>query len=152
MKKIAILCVLTLLSACASDIGINSYNTESVGAVSKALRGTVISVRPVTVSDKGTGGSIIGGVAGAAAGTLISNNDAMQIVGGAVGAAAGSWAGSKAQQMASSQTGFEYVIELQNGSAVTVTQGADVVLRVGQQCIVLYGDRARVIPFGSSYY
>ncbi len=150
MKKFAILCLLSMLSACAADLGADDYTTESVGSVNRALRGTILSVRVVKIQDAGTGGSIIGGIAGAAAGTLLGGNDATKIVGGAVGAAAGAWAGSEAQQLASGQAGYEYVIELQNGNIVTLTQGADVKLNVGQKCIVLYGDRARVIPYGGA--
>ncbi len=152
MKKIMILSALIMLWGCASDIGTGSYTTESIGGVSKAAIGTIINVRTVKVADEGNGGSIIGGVAGAAAGTLAGSNDATQIIGGALGAAAGSWAGSKTQQMASAQTGYEYVVQLQSGGVVTVTQGADIVLGVGQKCIVLYGQRARVIPFGGAAY
>ncbi|MFI3241541.1 MAG: hypothetical protein R3Y43_03130 [Alphaproteobacteria bacterium] len=152
MKKIAILCLLSILSACAANIGADDYTTESVGSVNRALRGTVLNVRTVKIADAGTGGSIIGGIAGAAAGTLLGGNDATKIVGGAVGAAAGSWAGSEAQQLASGQLGYEYVIELDNGRIVTLTQGADVKINPGQKCIVLYGDRARVIPYAGGSY
>lgn len=146
MKNFAILCILTLLAGCADDIGANQYETSSVGEVNRALKGTVLSVRAIQVRDEGTAGTVIGAVAGGAAGTLLGSNDATRIAGGAVGAAAGAIAGKQAQKMVSSQGGYEYVIELDNGNVVNVSQGNDIMLNVGQRCVVLYGKRARVIP------
>lgn len=39
------------------------------------------------------------------------------------------------------------MIQLDNGSMVTVSQGNDVLLNPGQKCMVLYGKRARVVPY-----
>ena len=46
------------------------------------------------------------------------------------------------------QNGIEYVVKLNNGKAITLTQGNDVVFTVGQPVYVLdadYGERARII-------
>ena len=63
------------------------------------------------------------------------------------GAVVGGIAGNAAQEGLSSQSGYEYVIQLDNGSMVTVSQGNDVLLNPGQKCMVLYGKRARVVPY-----
>ena len=129
MKRFAIvllLPILAVLAGCASQIGANQYDSAAVGSVNRVLKGTIVSVRQIKVADSdNSAGTAIGGIAGGAAGNL-------------------------AQRGLSSQTGYEYVVQLDNGGLVTVTQGSDVLLGVGQRCMVLYGsgsDRARVVPY-----
>ena len=76
-----------------------------------------------------------------------SGSDTAHILGAIGGAVVGGIAGNAAQEGLSSQSGYEYVIQLDNGSMVTVSQGNDVLLNPGQKCMVLYGKRARVVPY-----
>lgn len=139
-----------MLASCADDIGANQYETSSVGHVSSAVEGTIVSVRRITVStSEGAVGTIGGAVVGGALGSLIGGSDAVRVAGAAGGAVVGGAAGQAGQKQLSKQAGFEYVIRLDNGSLLTLTQGTDVAMAVGQRCIVLdaqRGDRARVIP------
>ena len=155
MNKFAlflILPALMLVAACTSNIGANQYDSSGVGEVSRAVKGTVVSVRQVRVtSNDNNAGTLIGAAAGGVAGSLIGGGDAAHILGAIGGATLGGIAGDAAQSGLSAQTGYEYVIELDNGSMVTVTQGNDVLLTPGQRCIVLYGNRARVIPYNGAY-
>lgn len=154
MKKWSLLLLLPLsmiLSSCAGEIGANNYETSAAGQVNNAQIGTIISVRQVKVATSdGTVGSLAGGVAGGAAGSMIGGSSAVGVIGAVGGAVLGGMAGSAAQEKMSTQMGYEYVIKLDNGRVVTVTQGADNVLSVGQKCIVLdgsRGERGRVIPY-----
>ena len=154
MRKLLWIVAITpvlLLGACAADIGANQYDSAAVGSVTQALKGTVISVRTVTVrdSDKATG-TAVGALAGGLGGSQIGKGTTATILGATGGALLGGAAGNLAQRGLSSQQGYEYVVQLDNGSVVTITQGNDVLLAVGQRCMVLYGSsgsRARVIPF-----
>ena len=154
MKKLLwIVAVLPLLlsGACAADIGANQYDSGAVGSVTQALRGTIISVRAITVrdNDKSTG-TAIGALAGGLGGSQIGKGSTAAILGATGGALLGGAVGNVAQGKLSTQQGYEYVIQLDNGAVVTVSQGNDVLLAVGQRCMVLYGtsgSRARVIPF-----
>ncbi len=40
---------------------------------------------------------------------------------------------------------MEYVVETENGAVLTVVQGEDAALIVGQNVLVMYGSRSRVI-------
>lgn len=54
MKKIAaafVLPVMLVLGACTDNIGADHYNTSAAGQVNRAVKGTIIAVRPVVVSD-----------------------------------------------------------------------------------------------------
>ena len=135
-----------LINACTSRIDSNQYSTSSTGEVNRVARCTVVSVRPVTVQSNNNAGSIFGGAAGAAAGTLLGSNDATQIVGGIGGAVVGGLLGDAAQSGLSKQNGYEYIVELTNGSLITVTQGTNNLISAGQKCMVLYGKKAKIIP------
>ena len=148
MKKFVIaliLPVMAVLAGCASQIGANQYDSAAVGSVNRARAGTIVSVRAITVADSDNSlGTAIGGIAGGVAGSTAG------VLGAVGGALVGGAAGNLAQRGLSKQSGYEYVVQLDNGGLVTVTQGSDVLMAVGQRCMVLYGsgsDRARIIPY-----
>ena len=140
MKKFAILLVLPLallVNACTSRIGANEYATAGTGQVNRAVKGTIVS----------GAGTLIGGAAGGVAGSMIGGSDAAHILGAIGGAVVGGMAGDAAQGALSRQGGYEYVVQLDTGGLITVTQGTDVLLTPGQKCLVLYGKQARVVPY-----
>jgi len=153
MKKFitaAIVPALLALAGCAADIGANQYDSSSVGSISQALPGTVISVRAIQVRDNDrSAGTALGGIAGGIAGSQIGRGSTAGILGAVGGTLIGGAAGNMAQKGLSSQQGYEYIIKLDNGRTITLTQGNDVLLVAGQRCMVLYGGgsaRARVVP------
>lgn len=154
MKKLAIILAvpaLILLNACATDIGANQYDSRAVGSVNRTLMGTIVSVRQIRVADSDTtAGSAIGAIGGGVAGSQIGSGSTAGVLGAVGGALIGGAAGHYAQKGLSGQNGYEYVVKLDNGSLVTLTQGSDVLMAAGQRCMVLYGsgsDRARIIPY-----
>ena len=88
MKKIAVALVVPLmltLNACTDNIGADYYNTSATGQVTRAVKGTIIAVRPVVVSDgDGQFGKIAGAAAGGVAGSMIGGSDAVQILEGSI--------------------------------------------------------------------
>lgn len=150
MKKFLILCFAAALTACTANLNTSSYQTSATGKVNSVQEGVVINVRQVRIATENGGvGSLAGGVAGGAAGSMIGGNSAVNVIGAVGGAVLGGILGSKAQESLSAQNGYEYIVKLDSGKAVTLTQGADTVFKVGQPVYVLdadYGDRARIIP------
>lgn len=135
------------LAACTSDISSSHYSAGSVGSVAQTMGGTVVSVRQITVSSEdNNAGTLIGGAMGGVAGSQIGGGSTAHILGAVGGAVIGGIAGNAAQRGLSSQNGYEYVIRLDNGSMVTVAQGADILLNPGQRCYVSLGNPARVMP------
>lgn len=149
MKKFFILGLCGILTACAANLDNNRYQTSAAGQINSVQEGTVINVRPVRIATENGGvGSLAGGVAGGAAGSMIGGNSAVNVIGAVGGAVLGGFLGSKAQEGLSAQNGYEYIVKLDSGKAITLTQGNDVVFSVGQPVYVLdanYGDRARII-------
>lgn len=150
MKNIIAIIAAVCVTACTPNLGTNNYQTSAAGQINSVQEGTVINVRQVRIATENGGvGSLAGGIAGGAAGSMIGGNSAVNIIGAVGGAVLGGALGAKAQEGLSAQTGYEYIVKLDNGKAITLTQGADTVFTVGQPVYVLdaaYGDRARIIP------
>ncbi len=148
MKKfLAILVPAALLAGCQSDIDSYQYRTSSVGQANAAAQCRVINVRQVQVKSDSQLGTIIGGAAGGVAGYSIGGDSTAHLLGGIGGAVLGGIAGNAVQGALSSQNGYEYVVELNNGQVMTITQGTDVLLSPGQRCMLLYGNPARLIAY-----
>ncbi len=137
-----------MLGACTADLNSSDYYASSAGKVNTAKPCTVVSIRPVTVrSNDNNAGTLFGAAAGGVAGSAIGGGKTVPILGAIGGALVGGIAGDAAQAELSKQTGFEYIVRLDNGSMVTVVQGNDTIIQPGQRCMVLYGRQARVIPY-----
>lgn len=151
MKQIILLTLgAVLLTSCAREIDSDVYAAGHVGEVSTTYAGVIKNVRQVTVQhgeqleDNGlgiVGGGVAGGVIGSAVG---KGNFAPTAAGAIVGAVAGSFAEKKLKQ----QTALEYIVELENGSLMTVVQGMDQPLSIGQPVYVMVsqGGRSRITP------
>lgn len=147
MKNIILLAsAALLLSSCARKIESDIYSSNQVGEVSVTYAGVIKSVREVFVENGGqlennglgiAGGGVAGGVLGNALGRG-------NFVPTAAGAIAGVVTGSFIEKKLKQQFAFEYVIELENGNLMTVVQGQDQLLSIGQPVYVM------VSPFGRS--
>lgn len=157
----AILVVGLTVNGCAPRIGANNVSIQGVGEMSQTLRGVIIAARPVTISasrqdmDNQPGaGAAIGALGGGVLGSQIGQGRG-SVVAALAGAAAGGVAGHYLGQKLTDQEGMEYQIQLERGGIVTVRQGADPVMRVGQRVMVINsakdvlnhgGGNCRVIP------
>ena len=150
MKKILVIAMATILSACAANLDTNRYQTSATGQINSVQEGVVINVRPVRIATENGGvGTIAGGIAGGVLGNTVGGSSVANTLGAVGGAVLGGYLGSKAQEGLSAQNGYEYIVKLDSGKAITLTQGADKVFSVGQPVYVLdadYGERARIIP------
>ncbi len=147
MKRfLSLLCVVAL-TACAANTDVNHYDSSSVGQVGSASSGVIINARPITIStENGAVGQIAGGIAGGVLGNTIGGSSVANTIGAVGGSVLGGYLGGKAQQGLSTQSGMEYVVKLDSGRAITLTQGTTPVFHVGDEVYVLDGSRARLIP------
>lgn len=151
MKQFILLFIGVLLfTSCARQISTDVYASRQVGEASFTYSGVIKNLRVVVVEqgenleDNGlgiAGGGIAGGVAGSAVG---KGNFFPTAAGAVVGAVAGAFVEKKLKQ----QNALEYVVELDNGSLMTIVQGQDQAFTVGQPVYVLVsqGGRSRIIP------
>lgn len=136
-----------LVAGCAQNISPNNYNVQNVGAVSRVLSGVIVAARPVKVSGNTTGaGGLAGAVAGGAAGSAIGSGARAGIIGAVGGALAGGLLGNAIEKKVSDQGGIEYVVKTSKGRMLSIVQGAQARLFVGEHVLVILGDPARIIP------
>ncbi len=139
------------LSACAQDLGNNTYSRSAVGTVNQIAYGTVVSTRNVTIDGTkthiGTGaGAVIGGVAGSNIGGSRDEN----IVGAVAGAVLGGIAGNALERGVTRQSGIEYTVRGESGEMFTIVQTAKSgLIYPGTPVQIIYGaDRIRLVPQG----
>jgi outer membrane lipoprotein SlyB len=151
MKKIAQLTIgIMLFTSCARQISSDVYSARQVGEVSTTIPGYVRNVREVCMeqgeqlqdNELGVAG---GGVAGGVVGHAIGRG---KFVPTAVGAVAGAVSGAFLEKKLKEQLALEYIIQLDNGSLITVVQGKDHLFTIGQPVYVIVSQsgRSRIIP------
>ena len=140
-----IVSAMCLLAGCA-NVSPSTYSVGSVGQVNRAVRGTIISVREVKIEGSQSGaGATAGAIAGGAVGSQAGNDAATHVVGAVGGAVVGALAGGALEEGSTRQRGIEYVVETETGAIMTLVQGPEDRLQIGDHVLVLYGDRSRII-------
>ena len=171
-KIITIFSLVSLLTGCARDLSSSTYSSSST--LSLTLEGKVLSVRQVTIKENdkmgdNTGGMLAGGVLGGVLGNGLGGSGADRALATVGGALVGGLAGAAVQGQLEKSKGFEYIIKLDTsklksnyyeGNAamrnaisaattsgvVTVVQGLENPLSVGQNVYVIFSDnRTRAI-------
>lgn len=154
LKQFAlIVLMITVVTACTPNISPNQYATTEVGQANRTVPGVIVNERQVVVTGSADGnnwGALGGGAAGAVAGSAIGGGTRMNILGGIAGAIGGAVLGNAIQNSATTQNGMEYIVRMDNGNLITVTQSMQPLFNKGQQVYVLFGDRVRIIP--ATYY
>lgn len=148
MKKSLILLISSavfFLAGCATDISSQSYQVGKVGQTSRATPVVVVGARSVQVSGTNSVGRPVGAIAGGVAGSAIGGSGRANILGALGGAVIGGVAGGAIESGATKQTGIEYVVETSSGALITVVQGPEPALAVGQRALLIEGNPARLI-------
>lgn len=154
LKQFALIVLMSVVvTACTPNISPNQYATTEVGQANKTVPGVIVNARQVVVtgSDDGNNwGALGGGAVGAVAGSAIGGGARMNILGGIAGAIGGALVGNAIQNSATTQCAMEYIVRIDNGELITVTQAVHPLFNKGQQVYVIFGDRVRIIP--TTYY
>lgn len=140
-----IVLIFFLLAGCAQDINSDSYQMSSVGSADAVGQGVIIDVRTVKIQGRTSDGTLIGGVAGGVAASTIGRGGG-SILASVGGALAGAFIGGITQKELSEQKALQYIVRLTDGNMITVIQGMNNRLAVGQRVFVLYGKETHLIP------
>lgn len=147
MKKILILSAAVLVAVnvtgCAPRIGGSDYSVAGSGEVSDTFHGVLVGKRVVRINMKDPerqndpgAGSMAGMIGGGLAGSQIGQGRGA-VAGTAIGALAGAIGGHFVEQALTEQEGFEYQVQLDSGRLMTLAQGRDPELSVGQRVLVI---------------
>lgn len=134
------------INGCAQNVSPNTYQTSEVGVANKVVSGVIVSKRTVNIDANSGVGGLAGAVAGGAAGSVVGGSTASNIIGAVGGAVIGGLAGSAIDKAVNHHEGIEYIIKLNKGSTISVTQVQDMLFEVNQRVLVIYGHPTRIIP------
>lgn len=146
-KTMAVVFALSL-AGCASSMSGDVYSRDRAQKVQTVEYGQVVEVRQVQIEGTKSGiGAIGGGALGGALGSGIGRGagQTIAVVGGAI---AGAAAGAAAEEAATKQTGLEITVKLDSGQTLSLVQGLDPPVRVGDRVKLMRNPdgSARVIP------
>jgi outer membrane lipoprotein SlyB len=154
MKKAGLIVALPLsmaLGACSSTTSPNSYESRSVGQVSRVERGTIESYRWVEIRNSKSGiGTVAGAGIGAAAGSTVGSGrgrGAENVIGAIGGALLGGLIGNSIEKSASKKSGFEYIIRTESGALVSLVQTDTNPLPEGAPVIITYSGSGSRVSF-----
>ena len=140
------------VTGCARQISSGSYEGVAAGETVQTWEGVIQSARQVQIQEQDTlegnkTGQLLGGLAGGVAGARFGDGVG-RLLASAGGAIAGAFAGALVEQEIKRQPAMEYIIRSDRGDLVTMVQGMDNVLVVGQRVYVQQSarGRGRVIP------
>lgn len=149
----AVIAASLMTSGCAPKLGGSDYSVAGVGEISQTEEGIVVAKRVVQLNASDPSKPGVGAGAGMATGAILGSaaggSPRGSLVAGAAGGLIGAFAGHAIEQQATHQEGFEYQIRMiKTGEVITVAQGAEPNLGVGQPVYVVKSNRSRsrVIP------
>ena len=151
MKKTFFLTLITacavLLCSCVHNVSPNTYTRDEVGVASRVTKGVIISRRVVKIEATSGVGGLAGAVGGAGTGAMIGGSNVGAHVAGAVGGAVvAGVVGHELDKAINRRTGYEYIIKLEDGKTISITQERSVKLALGQHVLIIYGVMTRVVP------
>ena len=137
MKKIFCVMVIALaLVGCGIGDTNTTYERTDIGQMGVVSMGQIIQMSPIKTAGTNGVGTLSGGIAGAAAGSMIGGNTAINIIGGVGGAVLGGVLGAKAEEALTKDTAMEFIVRKENGQLITVVQTNELGLRVGDQVLL----------------
>ena len=139
-------------AGCARQISPDVHSGPAAGDFQRTYAGVVENVRYVEIQESDTlegnkTGQLLGGIAGGVAGARFGDGIG-QVLASVGGAIAGAFIGSLAEQEIKRQPAIEYIVRTETGELVTIVQGVNPQMAVGQRVFVQEGTRGRgrVIP------
>ena len=146
MKKIfTAIAALGLLVGCGIGDTNTTYNRAQIGRQGTTSTGRIISMTQIEIEGSSEGGTLVGagvgGVAGGIAGSTMGGGkgkDLMTLAGAAVGALAGAAAGGAAQQAATSDRAYEFLVQKGNtNNVISIVQTNELGLKPGDNVVLV---------------
>ena len=134
-----------LLTACGIGDTNTTYNRSQIGRQGRAETGKVISMTQIDIAGTNSAGGLVGagvgGALGGVGGSAIGGGKGstlMAIGGAAVGALAGAAVGAAAEQAATSDKAYEFLIKKdETGRVISVVQTNELGLKPGDNVILV---------------
>lgn len=143
MKATCVSLAMLTLVGCGPNISASNYQAETIGRAQTVRYGTIVQAQLVQVASNNGVGTLAGVAAGATAGSMIGGSSRANILGGLAGAVVGGVAGNAIEGKIEGQQGMQYIVKLDHhAGTLSVVQGIDNPLHVGQRVMILSGSGA----------
>jgi len=134
-----------LLTACGIGETNTTYNRAQIGKQGRTSIGRIIAMTQIEIEGTNSTGTLAGGVVGGALGGVGGSalgrgkgSDLMAIGGAAVGALAGAAIGSAAEQAATHDVAYEFLVQKGNtDTVISVVQTNELGLKEGDKVILV---------------
>lgn len=137
MKKIFCVMLMALaLVGCGIGDTNTTYDRADIGRAGVVSMGQIIAMNQIQTAGTNSVGTLSGGVAGAAAGSMIGGNTAVNIIGGVGGAVLGGILGAKTEEALTKDTAIEFIVRKENGQIISIVQSNELGLRVGDKVLL----------------
>ena len=123
------------LAACASRPSVRVESTQSVVRPATLGTGTIVSLRPLVLPARATGG------AATASGSFAAGND---VRGNILGAIGGARIADVAERRVGRDGAVEFIVREDGGQAVSGVQTNELNFRFGERVVITRGDRTRL--------
>ena len=134
-----------LLTACGIGDTNTTYNRAQIGRQGRTSLGKIIAMTQIEIAGTNSGGTLVGAGLGGALGGVGGSafgrgkgKDLMTVGGAAVGALAGAAIGSAAEQAATHDTAYEFLVQKGNtDTVISVVQTNELGLKEGDRVILV---------------
>jgi outer membrane lipoprotein SlyB len=135
------------LCGCSEGYSPNTYAATAAQQEATVQRGVIIGVRQVQISATGTIGAATGGAAGGVAGAQVAGSPVVTAFSAIGGTLVGGIGGAAAEQAVADTKGWEYIVQETGDKLVSVTQTSKTALSIGLNVLVISdSQQARVVP------
>ncbi|MBT5028454.1 MAG: glycine zipper 2TM domain-containing protein [Nitrospinaceae bacterium] len=139
------LILMLFVSGCSLHSG-STYERSEMGSPEYFKKGVILSVRDVEI--KGTesgGGAVAGATTGGLAGSTIGGNTATRALGALGGAVVGGLLGHATENVITSGSATEFIIQPDEGEPYAVVQVNDEELKQGERVLIMDSGKVRIV-------
>ncbi len=147
-KNFTVFLLMTLLlgiSGCSLHSG-SVYERNEMGVPQNFKKGIILSIREVEIKGTESGtGAVVGATAGGLAGSTLGGGTATRALGAVGGAVIGGLLGNVTEDLITSGTASEFIIQPDKGEPYAVVQVNDEELKAGERILIMDSGNIRIV-------
>ena len=137
--------IILIISGCSLHSG-STYDRSEMGSPEYFKKGVILSVREVEIKGTESGtGAVAGATAGGLAGSTLGGNTATRALGALGGAVVGGVVGHATENVITSGSASEFIVQPDEGEAYAVVQVNDEELKAGERILIMDSGKVRVV-------
>ncbi len=124
----------------------STYDQSSMGSPKYFVKGVILSIRDVEIKGTESGaGAVAGAVAGGLAGSTLGGDKALGALGALGGAVVGGLLGHATEDLITSGSATEFIIQPDKGEPYAVIQVNDEELKTGERVLIMDSGKVRIV-------